>query len=101
MFRDTKKGMGIILLGVLILLAFAAAARAAEIKIGFVDMQRALNECDEGNNTHSQPLQRAPVLAPIGDQVQLKVRSSNWPGLRRLEVGTTPNNVPPAEGSPL
>ena len=48
MFRDTKKGMGIILLGVLILLAFAAAARAAEIKIGFVDMQRALNECDEG-----------------------------------------------------
>jgi outer membrane protein len=40
MFRDTKKGMG--------LLAFAAAARAAEIKIGFVDMQRALNECDEG-----------------------------------------------------
>jgi outer membrane protein len=48
MFRDTKKGMGTILLGVLILLAFAAAARAAEIKIGFVDMQRALNECDEG-----------------------------------------------------
>ena len=48
MFRETTKEMGIILWGVLLFSAFAAVARAADIKIGFVDMQRALNECDAG-----------------------------------------------------
>lgn len=48
MSKDTAKGMGTILLGVLIFSALAAVARAAEIKIGFVDIQRALNECDAG-----------------------------------------------------
>ena len=48
MFRDTTKGKSIILCGILIFSAFGAVARAAEIKIGFVDMQRALNESDAG-----------------------------------------------------
>jgi len=48
MFKQTTKGMGIILWGTLVFSAFATVARAAEIKIGFVDMQRALNECEAG-----------------------------------------------------
>jgi outer membrane protein len=48
MFKDTIKGMRTILWGILIFSALAAVARAAEIKIGFVDIQRALNECDAG-----------------------------------------------------
>ncbi len=48
MFKETTKAIGTILWGVLILLVFVAVASAAEIKIGVVDMQRALNECDAG-----------------------------------------------------
>jgi outer membrane protein len=48
MFQDTRKRMGTILWGVLILSAFTAVARAAEVRIGFVDMQRTLNECEAG-----------------------------------------------------
>jgi len=48
MFEYTTKGKRIILCGVLIFSAFGALARAAEIKIGYVDMQRALNESEVG-----------------------------------------------------
>ena len=48
MFKDITKGEGIILCGILIFSAFCAEARAAETKIGYVDMQRALNESEAG-----------------------------------------------------
>jgi outer membrane protein len=48
MFRDTTKGKKIILCGVLIFSTFGAVARAAEIKIGYVDIQKALNESEAG-----------------------------------------------------
>jgi outer membrane protein len=48
MFKDITKRKGIILCGILVFSAFGAVARAAEIKIGYVDMQRALNESEAG-----------------------------------------------------
>ena len=48
MFKDTTKGKKIILCGVLIFSTFGAVARAAETKIGHVDMQKALNESEAG-----------------------------------------------------
>lgn len=48
MFKDATKRKGIILCGILIFWAFGAVARAAEVKIGYVDMQRALNESETG-----------------------------------------------------
>ena len=48
MFKNVTRGKGIILCGVLTFSAFGAVARAADIKIGFVDMQRALNESEAG-----------------------------------------------------
>lgn len=54
MFRDLTKRKGIILCGILIFSAFCAEARAAEVKIGYVDMQRALNESEAGKNAKVQ-----------------------------------------------
>jgi outer membrane protein len=48
MYTGENKGKAIVLCGVLILSAFGAMAHAAEIKIGYVDMQRALNESEAG-----------------------------------------------------
>ncbi|MCK5553110.1 MAG: OmpH family outer membrane protein [Deltaproteobacteria bacterium] len=48
MHKGETKGKVITLCGVLILSAFGAMAHAAEIKIGYVDMQRALNESTAG-----------------------------------------------------
>jgi Skp family chaperone for outer membrane proteins len=48
MYTGENKGKAIVLCGVLILSAFGAMAHAAEIKIGYVDMQRALNESKAG-----------------------------------------------------
>jgi outer membrane protein len=48
MYKGKTKGKVITLCGVLILSAFGAMAHAAEIKIGYVDMQRALNESTAG-----------------------------------------------------
>jgi len=48
MYRDEIKGKVIILCGILILSMSGAMAYAAEIKIGYVDMQRALNESEVG-----------------------------------------------------
>ena len=48
MFKDIMKGKGIILCGILVFSAFGAVARAAEMKIGYVDIQRALNESEAG-----------------------------------------------------
>lgn len=48
MYTGENKGKVIVLCGVLIISAFGAMAHAAEIKIGYVDMQRALNESKAG-----------------------------------------------------
>lgn len=48
MFGDVTKGKVIILCGALIFSAFGGLVCAAEIKIGYVDMQQALNECNAG-----------------------------------------------------
>lgn len=48
MFGDVTKGRTIILCGVAIFSILGALAHAAEMKIGYVDMQRALNESDAG-----------------------------------------------------
>lgn len=40
--------------GLGLMLAASASARAAEIKVGVVDMQRALNECDAGKKAKDQ-----------------------------------------------
>ncbi len=48
MFKETTKTKVIILCGVLIFWAFGGTAHAVEIKIGYVDMQKALNESEAG-----------------------------------------------------
>ena len=48
MYNGEKKGKATVLCGALILSAFGAMAHAAELKIGYVDMQRALNESKAG-----------------------------------------------------
>ncbi len=48
MFNDVTKGKAIILCAAFIISAFGAGAHAAEIKIGYVDIQRALNESEAG-----------------------------------------------------
>lgn len=48
MFRDSTKGTVIILCGILAFWVFGAMTHAAELKIGCVDMQRALNESEAG-----------------------------------------------------
>jgi outer membrane protein len=48
MFRDSTKGTVIILCGVLTFWVFGTFAHATELKIGCVDMQRALNESEVG-----------------------------------------------------
>jgi outer membrane protein len=48
MFRNATQGKVIILCGVFALLLSGAMAYAAEMKIGYVDIQRALNESDAG-----------------------------------------------------
>ena len=48
MFNDITKVNAIILCGLLIFWAFGGVAHAAEIKIGFIDIQRALNESEAG-----------------------------------------------------
>jgi outer membrane protein len=48
MSRNSTKGKGIILCGILTLWVSGTMAYAAELKIGCVDMQRALNESDAG-----------------------------------------------------
>jgi len=48
MFRDSTKGTVIILCGILSFWVFGAMTHAAELKIGCVDMQRALNESEAG-----------------------------------------------------
>jgi outer membrane protein len=48
MFRDSTKGTVIILCGVLTFWVFGTLAHATELKIGCVDMQRALNESEAG-----------------------------------------------------
>ena len=48
MYKNVTKGKVIILCGVLIFSVFGAVARAAELKIGYVDMRRALNESEAG-----------------------------------------------------
>jgi outer membrane protein len=48
MFRNATQGKVITLCGVFALLLSGAMAYAAEMKIGYVDIQRALNESDAG-----------------------------------------------------
>jgi len=48
MFRNATQGKVMILCGVFALLVSGAMAYAAEMRIGYVDIQRALNESDAG-----------------------------------------------------
>jgi outer membrane protein len=48
MFRDVTKGKVIVLCGALILSAFGGVAHAVEMKIGYVNIQKALNESKAG-----------------------------------------------------
>lgn len=48
MFRDVTKGKVTVLCGALILFAFGGVAHAVEMKIGYVDVQKAMNESEAG-----------------------------------------------------
>jgi len=48
MFRDVIKGKVTVLCGALILSAFGGVAHAVEMKIGYVDIQKAMNESEAG-----------------------------------------------------